>query len=159
MSKLQDLLNKAYEGKDIQEKVYGAFPFEIASECGPDEVTDIINSLDTFQVEKEKIEDWDGDSQDDIWRLQRDYSKLLERLTAKYPKEVSSGLKSKCLETRFWIAYALSESPTSAAVPALREYLQNEMPEHHRATAEKALKTCKSKAGVISRIFGKNANK
>lgn len=157
MSKLKVLLDKAYEGKDIQEKVYGRFPFEISSECGREEVAEIILSLDTFQTEKEKVEDWDGDSQDDFWRLQRDYSKLLERLTVKYPAEVSSGLKSECMETRFWVAYALSMSPTSAATPAIREYLETEMPKHYRATAEKALKACKSKASLFNRIFGKNA--
>ncbi len=157
MSKLQALLEKAYEGKDIQEKVYGRFPFEIFSECGAEEVLDIILSLDKFQIEKEKVEDWDGDTQDDYWRLQRDYSKLLARLTTQFPVEVSSGLKSECLETRFWVAYALAESPTPKAVTAINEYLETEMPKHHRSTAEKALEACKSKISFISRIFGKNA--
>lgn len=157
MSKLRELLDKAYEGKDIQEKVYGRFPFEISSECGAEEVLEIILSLDGFQSEKEKIEDWDGDSQDDYWRLQKDYSKLLARLTSKFPLEVVSGLKSQCLETRFWVAYALSEAPTAKAIPAINEYLESEMPKHHRSTAEKALKACKSKVSLFARMLRKNA--
>lgn len=157
MSKLRALLEKAYEGKNVQEKVYGRFPFEISAECGSEEVFEIIRSLDRFQIEKEKVEDWDGDSQDGYWRLQRDYSTLLGRLAIQFPKEVSSGLKSECLETRFWVAHALSESPTPKAVTALNEYIQTEMPKHHRSTAEKALKACKSKVGIFCRIFGKNA--
>ena len=72
MSKLQSLLQEAYEGKDLQERVYGRLPFEISSRCGADEVLDVILSLDRFQIEKEKVEDWDGDSKDGYWRLQRD---------------------------------------------------------------------------------------
>ncbi len=158
MSKLRELLERAYEGKDIQEKVYGRFPFEISSECGAEEVIEIIQSLDRFQKEKEKVEDWDGDSQDDYWRLQKDYSKLLSTLTTEYPQEVVSGLKSECAETRFWVACALSESPTPKAVSAIKEYLASEMPKHHRSTAEKALKTCNARVGILSRIFGKNAS-
>ena len=157
MSKLQALLKKAYEGKDIQEKVYGRFPFEISSECGSEEVLEIILSLDRFQIEKGKVKEWDGDSQDDYWRLQKDYSKLLALLTSKFPKEVISGLKSDCMETRFWVAYAMSQSPTHKAVPAIKEYLESEMPKHHRSTAEKALMACKAKVSFLGRIFGKNA--
>ncbi len=157
MSKLQSLLKKAYEGKDIQEKVYGRFPFEISSECGAEEVFEIILSLNRFQIEKENVEDWDGDSQDDCWRLQKDYSKLLAQLTTAFPEEVASGLKSECLETRFWVAYALSEAPTPKAVALINEYLETKMPKHHRSTAEKALKACKSKVGFLRRLFGKKA--
>ena len=155
MSKLRELLDKVYEGKGIQEKEYGRFPFEIASECGAEEVFEIILSLESFQCKKERVEDWDGDSQDGYWRLQKDYSKLLACLTSKFPQEVVSGLRSQCLETRFWVAHALSEAPTAEAVTALTEYLESEMPEHHRSTAEKALKACKSKLSLGSRIFGK----
>lgn len=155
MSKLRELLDKAYEGQDVQEKVYGRFPFEISSECGAEEVLEIILSLDSFQSKKEEVKDWDGDSKDDYWRLQKNYSKLLASLTSKFPQEVVSGLNSYCIETRFWVAYALSEAPTAKAVPAIKEYLELEMPKHHRSTAEKALKACKSKVNLYSRMFGK----
>lgn len=157
MSKLRKLIEEAYEGKDVQERLYGRFPFEIATHCGADEVKDIIRCLDELQIEKETIEDWDGDSQDDIWRMQRDYSKLLELLTEKYPKEIAAGLRSNCIETRFWVAGAFANSPSKEVVPELAEYLLSEMPNHHRSMGQKALGACKSKKNPFSRWFNRNA--
>ena len=50
MSYLQKLLAKACEGKDLQEKVYGRFPFEIAPECGPEEVLVETEATGTHRI-------------------------------------------------------------------------------------------------------------
>ena len=89
--------------------------------------------------------------------MQRDYSALLERLTVKYPKQIAAGLKSKYPETRFWVAGSFANSPSPEVVSEIAEYLLNEMPDHHRSIAQKALKACKSKQSILKRLFGKNA--
>lgn len=157
MGKLKILLEEAQKGKDIQESQYGRFPFEIASGCGPEEVKDIITGLDELFLRKERIEDWDGDSQDDIWYAQRDFSGLLQRLTNKYPNEISQGLKSHYPETRFWVACAFEKAPSVEAISSLAEYLLNEMPEHHRKVGVAAFKACKKQKNFFKRLFGKNA--
>ncbi|MGD8938062.1 MAG: hypothetical protein PVJ72_01710 [Gammaproteobacteria bacterium] len=153
MGKLNNLLKNAYEGKDIQERVYGRFPFEIAEQCGADEVREIILKLDELYLEKEQIEEWDGDSQDDIWSSQKDFSALLERLTEKFAKEIAAGLKSQYPETRFWVAGAFANAPSPEVVTELAEYLLNEMPEHHRSLGQKALRACKSKQSIFIKLF------
>lgn len=153
MGNLKNLLEKAYEGKDIQEREYGRFPFEIARDCGQDEVTDIIAKLDELYLEKEKIEDWDGDSMDDVWRSQRDFSALLERLTSKYAKLIAKGLSSEYPETRFWVAGVFANSPSPEVIAELENYLLDEMPDHHRSLAQEAVKECKRKQSFFCRIF------
>lgn len=157
MGNLQQLLDEAYKGKDIQERMYGRFPFEIAQNCGPDEVRDVIAKLDELALQKERTEEWDGDSLDDVWRAQKDFSGLLERLTSQYPKEIAVGLKSDYPETRYWVAGAFSNAPSPEVVAELAAYLLQDMPEHHRSLAQKALRACKSKQGLFSRLFDKNA--
>ncbi|WP_250459377.1 hypothetical protein [Microbulbifer litoralis] len=143
MSRLQQLLDSAYQGRDLQERLYGSFPFEIARDCGSGEVDEILARLDRLQREKDAIEEWDGDSRDGIWRMQRDFSALLERLTHRYAKQIAKGLASECLETRFWVAMAFSRSPSPEVVTELAEYLLDILPDHHRACGHEALQACK----------------
>lgn len=157
MSNLQILLEKANKDKGTKKKMHGGFPFEIASECGPDEIAEIIQKLDTFQAGKEKIESWDGDSRDDYWKLQKDYSKLLEHLTHKYPLEVATGLQSDYKETAFWVSHVFCKSPTPKVISKIKTYLENSMPVHYRSTAVEALEACKSKQSLFDRLFQKNA--
>ena len=153
MGRLKDLISAAQSGKDIQQRLYGKFPLEIAEICGPEEVKDILLRLQELSEEKENIEEWDGDSQDDIWRAQKNFSELLQLLVGKYPKEVALGLKSHSQEARFWVANAFEKSPSPHVVADLAEYLLGEMPEWHRKTGAAALKACKAKRGIFGRWF------
>jgi len=139
MSKRQKLIDEANKGKNIQEIVYGNFPVEIYKNCGPEEVQDILGRLDQLSIEKEKIEDWDGDSQDDIWRVQSGFSELLEKLTREYAELIVMGLKSNRPDTRYYIFHALWKSPNPKAVTFLAEYLLTEMPDLYREVGQKAL--------------------
>ena len=153
MSRLQQLIDNAIKEKSIIEKAYGAFPVEIASDCGKSEVKEIIERLDELSLEKTKVEKWDGDTQDDIWRAQSGFSELLENILPKYVSDICKGLKSEYNDTRFYICYALSKSPSSEAIDTLSEYVENEMSKDHREIAFSALKACKKKIGIFKRLF------
>jgi putative RNA 2'-phosphotransferase len=142
-SRLQVLIEVAQNGKDIQEILYGKFPVEIHKDCGEDEVKEILERLDRLYIARSKIEAWDGDSQDDIWRSQSGFSSLLEKLTAKYAALIATGLKSQFRGTRFYVSLALWKSPSPQAVDALIEYLRTDMSDLDREVAEKALAACK----------------
>jgi len=157
MSRLQELIDESNKDNSLMEKVYGSFPVGIAKDCGIEEVIEIIKRLDELSEEKEKIESWDGDSMDDIWRVQNGFSELLEKILPKYASEVIAGLKSNKSETQFYISYALLKSPTTEAISPLAEYLLNDIPQHQREIGESALKACKNKRGILTRLFGKNA--
>lgn len=156
MGKLTELINEAQKHKNIQQKLYGRFPFEISEQCGSEEVKDILQKLQDLAVEKENIEEWDGDSQDDIWYAQKSFSELLQLLIAKHPKEIALGLKLQNQEARYWVAAAFEKSPSPLVVGELAEYLLNEMPEWHRKSGESALKACKAKKSFFGRWL-KNA--
>lgn len=154
MSKLQQLIDRANEGKNIQEIVYGNFPVEIFKYCGEEEVRDILIRLDQLSIEKEKIEDWDGDSQDDIWRVQSGFSELLEKLTGKYAGIISEGLNSSRADTCFYVSHAFWKSPPPKAIQPLAEYLLRDLSDLYRDVGQKALAACKRKRGVLSWFRG-----
>uniref|UniRef100_UPI0025E4D29A hypothetical protein n=1 Tax=Sulfurovum sp. TaxID=1969726 RepID=UPI0025E4D29A len=149
MSRLQQLIDNASKEKSLMEKAYGDFPVEIASECGKSEVKEIIERLDALSSEKTEVEEWDGDTQDDIWRAQSGFSELLENILPNYASDICKGLESKYTDTRFYICYALSNSPSAEAVDPLSEYMKSEMSEEHRDIVLSALKACKKKIGIL----------
>ncbi|PTY36954.1 hypothetical protein BGP77_06625 [Saccharospirillum sp. MSK14-1] len=155
MSKFKELLKQANNRKPILENTYGNFPVEIADQCGEGEIAEIIATLDRLHIEKQEIADWDGDSQDDIWKVQRGYYQLLARLTQTYPRQIALGLRSRYSSTRFYTALAFSKSPTVDAIPDLEEYLLLETSHRNYMTGKKALKACTSKIGLFRRLFGR----
>lgn len=142
---LQSFLNRAQKGKDQQGRSYGKFPTEIATQCKEAEVLEILQRLDTLGKEKGNLPDWDGDSQDAIWRAQKGFSETLEKLTDKYTEQIALGLKSEVPDTTFWIAHAFWKSPSANAVQALTEYLHQEIGELHRKVASDALEACRKR--------------
>lgn len=144
MSRIQELLEKAYQGKSAIERSYSSFPLEIYGECGATEVAEIISRLDQLCEDKRNIENWDGDASDDIWKAQYNFSQLLEKLTPEYPKQVVAGLKSHEEGTRFWVAHAFTQSPNAYVVSELQDYLRGSMVEHHKEVAVAALEACQN---------------
>ncbi|MDQ8183848.1 hypothetical protein [Pelagicoccus sp. SDUM812005] len=140
---LQSLLNRAQKGKNLQERAYGKFPVEIADQCKEEEISEILQRLDELGIEKENLPNWDGDSQDDIWRVQKGFSETLERLTDKYTSLIVRGLRSGVPDTTFWIAHTFWKSPNKNAVEALTEYLKKDITELHRKIASDALEACR----------------
>jgi hypothetical protein len=153
MGKLTELIIEAKKDKCLQQRNYGRFPFEISEQCGLEEVKDILQKLQELAEERKNIEEWDGDSQDDIGRAQMNFSELLQLLITRYPKEIALGLKIQNQEARYWVAAAFEKSPSSLVIVELAEYLLNEMSDAHRKSGESALKACKAKKSIFSRRF------
>lgn len=50
----------------------------IASECGPDERLEIEQRLYALRLELDAVEDWDGDTRDDIHKAIEQFRRLLQ---------------------------------------------------------------------------------
>ncbi len=79
----------------------------MAPRCGVAEIREVIAALDRLAWEKAQVEDWDGDTQDDIARGQLFHAHILAHVRDKYLPEVRRGLDSEEEETRRWVALAL----------------------------------------------------
>jgi len=66
MSRLQNLLLQAKEGLQPWERIPGAKLPVIAAQCGVAELAEIRARIGALQQELSTVEDWDGDTQDDI---------------------------------------------------------------------------------------------
>ncbi|WP_213271638.1 hypothetical protein [Hyphomonas sp.] len=80
---------------------------KMAARCSVIEIRDILGRLDTLAADRAALEDWDGDTQDDIARMQKFYAMVLSRVDARYRADVEAGLESGEDETRAWVRLAL----------------------------------------------------
>lgn len=53
----------------------------IAAKCGRDEIAEIHIRLRYFQAEREMTPEWDGDTQDDIWKASNELRQLLKLIS------------------------------------------------------------------------------
>ncbi|WP_236170218.1 hypothetical protein [Pseudomonas parasichuanensis] len=79
MSKLIALIAEAQAGLSIQEKIPEERWAAIAAQCGAVEVAEIMERIALLKAELETIEDWDGDTRDDINAAIYRFSQLLRR--------------------------------------------------------------------------------
>lgn len=82
MSKLQELIDKARSGLSVQENISDAGWQAIATQCGPAEIAEIQERIIKLRAELETVEEWDGDSQDDLYFAISTLTRLLETATA-----------------------------------------------------------------------------
>lgn len=80
---------------------------KMAANCSVIEIRDILGRLDTLAADRAALEGWDGDTQDDIARMQQFYAMVLARVDARYRADVEAGLESMEEETRAWVRLAL----------------------------------------------------
>ncbi|GAA0423969.1 hypothetical protein ACFOY5_13255 [Massilia aurea] len=66
MSKLSALIDDAKVGLSIQERIPEARWNAIAAHCGAPEVAEIKARIAALKAELATIQEWDGDTQDDI---------------------------------------------------------------------------------------------
>ncbi|MBT0570364.1 hypothetical protein KIK84_08495 [Curvibacter sp. CHRR-16] len=66
MSNLQSLLLTAKEGLAIGQSIPQTRSPAIAAKCGPTEVAEIHIRIAKLRAELEAVEEWDGETQDDI---------------------------------------------------------------------------------------------
>jgi hypothetical protein len=82
MSNLQKLIQEARNGLSVQERIPDKKWREIAALCGPAEITEIEFRIQNLRAELESVEEWDGDTQDDINLAISKFKQLLEAAKA-----------------------------------------------------------------------------
>ncbi len=142
ISRLQDLLASAGEGRSLVERVYGVVPVSIAEECGPEEIAEIVERLDRLAAARCEIPAWDGDASDDVWRAQEGWGGVLAALVPRFPAQVAAALASPEAGTRFWAAHAIGRSPRPELVRALDAALAVESDDLARGMMEEARAAC-----------------
>ena len=78
MSKLSTLIDDARAGLSVQQSIPGVRWDAIASHCGPPEIEEIKARIIALKEELATVEEWDGDTQDDIHFAISRFSRLLE---------------------------------------------------------------------------------
>jgi len=66
MSQLSRLIAEASAGLSIQESIPQARWDAIAERCQADEIAEIRERIDSLKLELASVEEWDGDTQDEI---------------------------------------------------------------------------------------------
>lgn len=77
MSKLSALIDNAKMGLSIQQRIPEAKWNAIAAHCDAPEVAEIKARIAALKAELATIEEWDGDTQDDIHLAISSFSRLL----------------------------------------------------------------------------------
>jgi len=106
-SQLQYLMTLAFMRVNTFDLPEEAKVAEMAAQCGVAEVREMLRRLDTLAEEWDRVETWDGDSQDDIARLQTFFARVLARAAPRYRDDVAAGLTSAHEATRRWVQLAL----------------------------------------------------
>lgn len=78
MSRLQNLLLEAKAGLEPWEQIPESRLSTIAEQCGIAEVAEIQERINALKFELTMVEDWDGDTQDDIHLAIAFFNKLAE---------------------------------------------------------------------------------
>ena len=77
MSELQRLLVAAKQGLEPWEKIPPAKWAAIAAQCGAAEIHEIHVRIAALKAELETVENWNGDTQDDIHQAMAFFTELL----------------------------------------------------------------------------------
>lgn len=155
MSNLQSILDEACEAAGIQAWLYGDWPPGIAARLGAAEVAEIIQRLDALDAERDELPAWDGDAGDDVWRLQRNYARLLSAVARKHPAELCEGLGSPRRSTRLWTAQAMKDAPDAEFVAGLEAALSAERDEIAIRALSEALEACRKRPSLLARLLGR----
>ncbi len=145
MNRLRSIIAQAQQSRDVQLVHYSSFPSQVAELCTEREIPDLIAELQTLAQEwnayaEEHPED--GDGQDDIWRDQKRFAEVLRDLLPRFPEPVFLGLRSAESRVRFWTAWAIQESPSPLATPALQAAIERESDELNLKVLRNALARC-----------------
>lgn len=83
MSNLQKLIENAKSGLSAQEKISDEDWQAIAKQCGTSEIAEIRQRIARLRAELETVEEWDGDTQDDIHLAISRFTQLLRSAKAR----------------------------------------------------------------------------
>jgi hypothetical protein len=152
MTRLQEIIAESRQGLSAQQKAYGPWP-NIASKCGENEVKEILLEFEDLAKELEGIEEWDGDSQDDIWRMGKYYSEILSAIFPRFMALALLGLRSKNKNVRRWVAMSVKGSPHESAIELLERAVLIESDEFTQKVIAEALLLCKSSVSWKRRVL------
>lgn len=82
MSQLTALIAQAKAGLSVQQDIPQQRWEAIATQCGAEEIAEIKTRIASLKAAREAIEDWDGDSRDDLYFAIANFTRLLELATA-----------------------------------------------------------------------------
>lgn len=78
MSKLSAMIAQASVGLSVQQRISDEKWTAIAQQCGDEEVAEIRSRIDALRAELATVEEWDGDTQDEIHRAIAQFARVLE---------------------------------------------------------------------------------
>ncbi|WP_242207476.1 MULTISPECIES: hypothetical protein [unclassified Pseudomonas] len=81
MSKLSAMIAQASAGLSVQQRISEEQWTAIARQCGDEEVAEIRDRIDALRAELATVEDWDGDTQDEIHLAISRFSRMLRSAT------------------------------------------------------------------------------
>ncbi|MDP9506971.1 hypothetical protein Q7O60_28610 [Pseudomonas protegens] len=82
MSQLTALIAQAQAGLSIQQNIPQERWEAIATQCGTEEIAEIKTRIASLKADREAVEDWDGDTRDDLYFAIADFTRLLELASA-----------------------------------------------------------------------------
>lgn len=82
MSQLTALIAQAQAGLSVQQNIPQERWEAIATQCGTEEIAEIKTRIASFKADREAVEDWDGDTRDDLYFAIADFTRLLELASA-----------------------------------------------------------------------------
>ena len=78
MSKLTALIHQAKAGLSVQQNIPQERWEAIAQQCAEEEIAEIRARIASLKAAREAVEDWDGDTRDDLYFAIANFTRLLE---------------------------------------------------------------------------------
>lgn len=138
MRRIQTLIAKALAGQGPYARLSGSALTDVAGQCGPAEVADILAFLGELSAERDALPDWDGDSADDIARAAETLRAVLAHAAPALIPEIARGLDDADARVRAHTAMALAGHGRQAEA-LLRAQLARETDATARALMSMAL--------------------
>lgn len=82
MSQLTALIAQAQAGLSVQQNIPQERWEAIATQCGAEEIAEIKTRIASLKAAREAVEDWDGDTRDDLYFAIAHFTRLLELASA-----------------------------------------------------------------------------
>ncbi|MBW8356783.1 MAG: hypothetical protein K0M54_23460 [Pseudomonas sp.] len=82
MSQLTALIAQAQAGLSVQQNIPQERWEAIATHCGTEEIAEIKTRIASLKAAREAVEDWDGDTRDDLYFAIASFTRLLELASA-----------------------------------------------------------------------------
>ena len=129
MPTFHELLLAAHSGLAPGEALSPEREQELARRCEAAQVPEILARLTQLADERDRLPAWDGDSADDIWQAEMQFTRVLSLLAHRFLQAVLSGLDSPAPRVRCWAVRALKGQPDALVRQRLQRLFQQETDE------------------------------